>query len=183
MLKIGNLNFVPYEERSDLLAPPVIKKIQELNLPPEEAAVMEIDPALSDTAAFCERYETGLETAANCVIVKAKRAEREWYAALVLLATTRADVNSVVRKHLDARKVSFAPMEEAVRLTGMEYGAITPLGLPPEWPILIDSRVAESERVIIGSGLRASKLSVPGSFLSQIPQATVLANLAVPKQS
>lgn len=180
-ITMGKLTFLPWREREDLAAAPVTKALNELRNT-EEVLVSEIDSSLSDTAAFCEKYETGPETAANCVIVKAKRAEREWHAAVVILGTTRADINGAVRKHLDARKVSFAPMEEAVRLTGMEHGAITPVGLPADWPILIDSRVVESGRVIIGSGLRASKLSVPGSFLSQISQAAVLVNLAVLKQ-
>jgi hypothetical protein len=56
---------------------------------------------------------------------RARRAEREWFAACLVLATTRADVNGIVRKHLGARKISFAPMDNAVSLTGMEYGGIT----------------------------------------------------------
>jgi prolyl-tRNA editing enzyme YbaK/EbsC (Cys-tRNA(Pro) deacylase) len=92
-----------------------------------------------------------------------------------VLATTRADVNGIVRKHLDARKISFAAMDTAVTLTGMEYGGITPVGLPTDWPILVDQHVAERERVIIGSGVRGSKLLAAPNVLAALPSAEVLA--------
>ena len=112
---------------------------------------------------------------ANCVVVEARRAERTWHAACLVLATTRADVNGVVRKHLGARKISFAPMETAVSLTGMEYGGITPVGLPADWPILVDESVIGQDRVIIGSGIRGSKILVPTSVLASLPAAEVMA--------
>jgi prolyl-tRNA editing enzyme YbaK/EbsC (Cys-tRNA(Pro) deacylase) len=100
------------------------------------------------------------------------------YAACVVLANTRADVNTVVRKRLAARKASFAPMEDAVTLTGMEYGGITPLGLPTEWPILIDSAVLDRDVVVIGSGLRRSKIALPATALAEVPGAEVIDGLA-----
>lgn len=92
----------------------------------------------------------------------------------MVLATTRADVNGVIRRHMDARKISFAPMDDAVTLTGMEYGGITPLGLPEEWPVLVDEAVAAHPEVVIGSGVRRSKLAVPGSLLAGLKTAQVL---------
>jgi prolyl-tRNA editing enzyme YbaK/EbsC (Cys-tRNA(Pro) deacylase) len=56
----------------------------------------------------------------------------------------------------------------------MEYGGINPIGLPPPWPILIDDAVARQPQLIIGSGLRRSKLLVSGAFLAELPNATVL---------
>jgi len=137
--------------------------------------VSEIDPGLADTAAFCEHYEIGLDVSANCVVVEARRADRVWFAACVVLAITRADVNGIVRKHLDARKISFAPMDAAVSLTGMEYGGITPVGLPDDWPILVDRNVIDEDRVIIGSGIRGSKLLAATEVLASLPNAEVLA--------
>jgi prolyl-tRNA editing enzyme YbaK/EbsC (Cys-tRNA(Pro) deacylase) len=96
----------------------------------------------------------------------------------MVLASTRADVNGLVRRHLGARKVSFAPMEVAVAETGMEYGGITPVGLPASWPLLVDAGAAATDRVIIGSGIRASKLVMPGALLADLPKAEVLENLA-----
>jgi prolyl-tRNA editing enzyme YbaK/EbsC (Cys-tRNA(Pro) deacylase) len=95
----------------------------------------------------------------------------------MVLATTRADVNGLVRRHLEARRASFAPLEEAVAETGMEYGGITPIGLPATWPLLVDAAVAASPRVVVGSGLRRSKLTLPGKALSDLPNAVVLDGL------
>lgn len=139
--------------------------------------VSAIDGALSDTAAFCEKYQVGPERAANCVVLRAKRGEEVFYAACVILATTRADVNGLVRQVLDIKKVSFAPMENAVSLSGMEYGAITPIGLPAAWPILVDKAAADSESVIVGAGVRAAKLLVPGSLFASIPNVQILEGL------
>jgi prolyl-tRNA editing enzyme YbaK/EbsC (Cys-tRNA(Pro) deacylase) len=94
-----------------------------------------------------------------------------------VLATTQADVNNLVRKHLGAHRASFAPMDLAVAETGMEYGGITPVGLPAGWPILVDSAVAKAGRVVVGSGVRRSKLSLPGAALAGLPGAEVLDGL------
>ncbi|MCK2212823.1 YbaK/EbsC family protein [Actinomadura sp. ATCC 31491] len=165
-----SLHWVPVAERTDLLAEPVARAVSGV----EGVEVAGIDPDLADTAAFCERYGVTLDESANCVIVAARRGGETRYAACVVLATTRADVNGVVRRHLDARKASFAPMAEAVELTGMEYGGITPIGLPEEWPVLVDTRVAEHARVVIGSGVRHSKLALPGAALAGLKRAEVL---------
>ena len=142
---MGTLKTEPALTRPDLLAAPVVAALEvwpATRRPIDDILVAPIDPDLADTAAFCEAYEVGLDVSANCVIVAGKRGgEVTRYAACVVLATTRADVNGVVRKLLDARKASFAPMDEAVTLTGMEYGGITPIGLPADWPILVDARV------------------------------------------
>ncbi|HEY6646582.1 MAG TPA: YbaK/EbsC family protein, partial [Mycobacterium sp.] len=101
--------------------------------------------------------------------------DREWFAACLVLATTRADVNGIVRKHLGARKISFAPMDSAVSVTGMEYGGITPVGLPADWPLLVDLNVMDQQHVIIGSGIRGSKLLAATEVLASLPNAEVLA--------
>ncbi|MFC4909913.1 YbaK/EbsC family protein [Actinomadura gamaensis] len=164
------LDWIPATERPDLLAGPVAAAIADV----AGARVAEIDPELADTAAFCERYGVPLEISANCVVVAAKRGGEVSYAACMVLATDRADVNGVVRKHLGARKASFAPMAEATSLTGMEYGGITPVGLPADWPILVDAAVAEAAEVVIGGGVRGSKLLVPGKSLAALPGAEVI---------
>jgi prolyl-tRNA editing enzyme YbaK/EbsC (Cys-tRNA(Pro) deacylase) len=165
------LHWVSATERTDLLADPVARAVTNT----EGAEVAEIDPDLADTAAFCERYGVRLDESANCVVVAVKRGGETRYAACMVLATMRVDVNGVVRRHLDARKASFAPMSDAVELTGMEYGGITPLGLPDDWPILVDTHVAEHPRVVIGSGVRRSKLAVSGAALAGLKHAEVLA--------
>lgn len=169
----GTLHTWPASERLDLLAPPVARAITALGL--ADVRVAEIDPGLADTAAFCERYGVDLEASANCVVVSGTRGEQRRLAACVVLATTRVDVNGVVRRRLDARKASFAPMDEAVAATGMEVGGITPIGLPEGWPLLVDEAVAASGDVVVGSGVRRSKLVVPGELLAALPGAEVVA--------
>jgi prolyl-tRNA editing enzyme YbaK/EbsC (Cys-tRNA(Pro) deacylase) len=112
------------------------------------------------------------------VVIAGRRGDVTSYAACMVLATTRADVNGVVRKRLDARKASFAPMDDAVRLTGMEYGGITPIGLPADWPVLVDAAVLARDVVVIGSGIRASKLALPSAALATLPAAEVIEGLA-----
>jgi prolyl-tRNA editing enzyme YbaK/EbsC (Cys-tRNA(Pro) deacylase) len=178
MMQLGTLEFLPVGERFDLVASAVVDAITTSYN--EEIGVAEIDPNLSDTAAFCAHYEIPLERAANCVVLEAKRGEERYFAACVILASTRADINGVARKALDARRASFAPMDMAVSQTGMEYGAITPIGLPENWKILIDKAVADTESVIIGSGIRKSKLLLPGAILAKMPNVQVIEGLARP---
>ena len=181
-ITLGALSIVPAKEHPELMAQPVSDMLAGL-AGAERIGVAEIDSNLSDTAAFCEHYKVKMEQAANCVVLEAKRGEKTWYAACVILGSTRADVNGLARRTLDARKVSFAPMEQAVSQTGMEYGAITPVGLPSDWSILVDKAVADSDYVIIGSGIRKSKLVVPGSFLASLPNVQVLEGLGQPKNT
>ena len=171
-MQFGRLQFEPVEQNFDLVASPTQNMVTELGL--RGVQVSEIDESLADTAAFCEYYGIGLDVSANCVIVEAKRAEKVWYAACVILANTKADVNNGVRRYLDARKISFASMDKATTLTQMQYGGINPIGLPAGWPILIDKQVDAAKQVIIGSGLRNSKVLVPGKLLASLPNATVL---------
>ncbi|MGW4464505.1 YbaK/EbsC family protein [Micromonospora sp. NPDC004704] len=181
---MGTLQTEPARTRLDLLAPPVAVAVQgwpaDGSVPVDDILVAPIDATLADTAAFCAAYEVGLDVSANCVVVAGKRDGVTRYAACMILATTRADVNGVVRRQLDVRKASFAPMDDAVSLTGMEYGGITPIGLPSEWPILVDERVIDTKYVIIGSGVRHSKIAVPGRALATLPNARVVPDLARP---
>ncbi|MCW2726433.1 MAG: YbaK/prolyl-tRNA synthetase associated region [Frankiales bacterium] len=172
-----NLDLGPALDRSALLAPPVVAALRGWSRA-GDVRVAPIDAELADTAAFCAAYDVPLGRSANCVVVAAKRGGELRFAACMVLATTRADVNGLVRRHLDARKVSFAPMEQAVTLTGMEYGGITPVGLPAGWPVLVDAAVLAAGAVIIGSGIRGSKLELPGEALADLPGAVVLEGLA-----
>lgn len=179
MMQMGSLDVTPAGDRPDLVAPSTAHALAEWSRG-SEVGVCVIDPELADTAAFCAAYGVPLDASANCVVVAGRRAELERLAACVVLATTRADVNGVVRRWLDVRKLSFAPMDEAVTRSGMEYGGITPIGLPADWPILVDRRVVEAPRVVVGSGIRGSKLVLPGEALSALPSAVVLDDLAKP---
>jgi prolyl-tRNA editing enzyme YbaK/EbsC (Cys-tRNA(Pro) deacylase) len=170
---IGSLVTVPARDRPDLLGASVVAAVTAAGAP--DIYVAEIDPALADTAAFCARYDVGLDVSANCVVVAGRRGGETRFAACVVLATTRADVNGVVRRRIDARKASFASMDLAVAETGMEYGGITPVGLPEGWPLLVDEAVVSTPYVVVGSGLRRSKLVLAGADLARLPGAEVLA--------
>jgi prolyl-tRNA editing enzyme YbaK/EbsC (Cys-tRNA(Pro) deacylase) len=175
-LTLGSLQFKPVSDHPELLAPCVAAALLSL-FGAEGAGVAEIDPSAADTMTFCERYNVLPELSANCVVLQAKRGQKAWFAACVIAATTRADVNGAVRQILQARKVSFASMEEAVSLTRMEYGGITPIGLPDDWPLLIDKAVAEADCVIVGSGMRKSKVAIKGTLLAQLPSARIIEGL------
>ncbi|WP_344748050.1 YbaK/EbsC family protein [Kribbella aluminosa] len=166
---LGKLDWKPAAEVPELLAVPVRDALGDL---PAYAAP--IDAELADTAAFCAEYDVPMAASANCVIVLGKRAGEETHAAVLVLATGRADVNGVVRKHLGVRKISFAAQDDAVGSTGMEYGGITPIGLPADWPVLVDEAVVAAGPVVIGSGIRGSKILIDAAALAKLPAATVL---------
>jgi prolyl-tRNA editing enzyme YbaK/EbsC (Cys-tRNA(Pro) deacylase) len=174
---LGGLTTVPALDRTDLLAPPVAAALAAWP-GASGVGVVEIDPDLADTAAMTEAYDVSLLASANCVVVAGSRAGDERVAACVVRADTRADVNTRVRKLLDVRKASFLPMERAVEESGMEYGGITPVGVPEGWRLLVDERVVGIEVAIVGSGVRRSKLLLTGRAIAELPGAEVVEDLA-----
>jgi prolyl-tRNA editing enzyme YbaK/EbsC (Cys-tRNA(Pro) deacylase) len=172
------LTYHPALEQPDLLAPSVAAALRSLPWA-DQVRVAAIDPALADTAQFCDTYGVTPEESANCVIIAGKRGSDVTYAACMVTATTRADVNGLVRRHLNARKASFGAVDVVTELTGMEYGGITPIGLPDSWPVLVDGLVAKTPNVVIGSGIRGSKLWLPGHLLGELPGAEVVPGLGV----
>jgi prolyl-tRNA editing enzyme YbaK/EbsC (Cys-tRNA(Pro) deacylase) len=175
---LGTLTWQPALDRRDLLGASVAAALEAW---PHgvDVAVCAIDPALADTAAMTAAYQVPLSASANCVVVAGKRGGEERMAACVVRADTRADVNNLVRRALDVRKASFLPTERAVEDTGMEYGGITPVGLPAGWRVMVDARVVDIDVAVIGSGVRGSKLALPGALLARIPGAEVVADLGL----
>ncbi|WP_416972850.1 YbaK/EbsC family protein [Streptomyces sp. 4F14] len=150
------------------------------SVPAEQILYVDTDPEWADTAVFVEHYGRDLlEQSANCVVVAGKRGGETTLAACLVLSTTRVDVNGVVRRQLGARKASFAPMDTAVGESGMEYGGITPIGLPAAWPLLVDAAVVDLPWVLIGSGRRRGKLLVPGKAFGELAGAVVVEGLGV----
>jgi prolyl-tRNA editing enzyme YbaK/EbsC (Cys-tRNA(Pro) deacylase) len=176
---LGNLTTMPASHQPDLMATATRAALERLGWM-EQVGVVEIDADASDTAKSQERYGLPPDTLANCVVVGGKREGVERLAACMVLFTTRADVNGVVRRRLDVRKASFLSTDRVVELSGMEYGGINPIGLPEDWPVLIDRRVAEAGVVLIGSGIRGSKLLLPGALLASLPAAETFDGLGVP---
>src|SRR5690348_9302074 len=157
--RIGGLHSLPALDTPDLLAKPVAAALTDWPYA-AEVAVAEIDPELADTAALTSAYGLPLEASANCVVVAGRRGGEERVAACLVRADTRADVNNLVKRRLDVRKASFLPMDRAVAESGMEYGGITPVGLPKQWRLFVDASVLDVPAVLIGSGVRRSKLIV-----------------------
>ena len=176
----GNLDWTDWQQVGDTLVAEPVSDALGTWPRADHVRVAPIDPTLADTAAFCAEYGVAMDDSANCVVIAGRRGGETRYAACLVLATMRADVNGVVRRRIDARKASFAPMEDAVTLTGMEFGGITPIGLPAPWPILVDAAVLARDVVVIGSGLRRSKLALPSSALAELPNAEVLELASAP---
>ncbi|TQL03963.1 YbaK/EbsC family protein [Cellulomonas sp. SLBN-39] len=185
---LGSLTWERAVDRPDLLAERTHAMISGWAVVEPEVAdavlVAAIDPDLADTAAMTEAYDLPLAASVNCVLVAGRREGVERVAACLVRATTRADVNNAVKRLLDVRKASFLPMERATEESAMEYGGITPLGLPDGYRVLADARVAADVpdaggTVIIGSGVRRSKISLPGALLLRAPGVEVVDGLAL----
>ena len=177
MQMFGTLTLEPALEHPHLLGNPVRDALVAWEHS-GEVLVAEIDPALAETAAMSEHYEVPLAAGANCVVVMGRRDGEERTAACVVRADTRADVNNVVKRTLDVRKASFLGHDRAVTETAMEYGGITPIGLPAHWRLLVDAAVLDIETAIIGSGIRGSKLFLPGRVLGLLPRAETITGMA-----
>jgi prolyl-tRNA editing enzyme YbaK/EbsC (Cys-tRNA(Pro) deacylase) len=173
---VGRLTSVPVGSARDLVGAPVLAALERLDLL-DLVGVVEVDPDLSDTALTQEAYGLAPEALANCVVVAGRREGVQRVAACMVLASTRADVNNVVRRRLDVRKATFLGRDEAVQRTSMEYGGITPIGLPDDWAVLVDAAVAAQPVLVIGSGVRRSKLLLPGTMLAGLPTAETVESL------
>ncbi|GAA4624390.1 YbaK/EbsC family protein [Cellulomonas oligotrophica] len=185
---LGSLTWERAVDRPDLLAERTHAMISGWAVVEPEVAdavlVAAIDPDLADTAAMTEAYDLPLAASVNCVLVAGRREGVERVAACLVRATTRADVNNAVKRLLDVRKASFLPMERATEESTMEYGGITPLGLPDGYRMLADARVGTDVTdaggtVVIGSGVRRSKISLPGALLLRAPGVEVVEGLAL----
>ncbi|MGW6458130.1 YbaK/EbsC family protein [Streptomyces sp. NPDC055078] len=175
-------NARPAADCLDLLPSPVADAVRtwQGDVPADQLLYVDTDPEIADTAVFVEHYgQELLDQSANCVVVAGKRGGESTLAGCLVLSSARVDVNGAVRRQLGARKASFASMEAATGGTGMEYGGITPIGLPADWPLLVDSVVVDTPWVLIGSGRRRGKLIVPGKAFASLPGAVVLDALGV----
>lgn len=173
---------VPAPDCLDELTTPVAEAVRHWrgSVPAEQIVYVDTEPDWADTAAFVEHYGRELlDVSANCVVVAGRRAGVTTLAACLVLSSARVDVNGAVRRQLGVRKASFAPMDTATGETGMEYGGITPIGLPPNWPVLVDTAVADLPYVLVGSGRRRGKLLVPGKAFAELPGAVVLDGLGL----
>ena len=153
---------------------PILEQLDAIGEPYD---VIECDPAKADTAEFCAAYGYQMSESANAIIVVGKSDPRV-FAACVVLATTRLDVNGVVRRRLGTRKASFASADDTTSLTEMSIGGVTPFGLPADLRLWIDQRVMSLTRVIVGGGSRSRKIYVAPAALAKLPNSEVVESLA-----
>jgi prolyl-tRNA editing enzyme YbaK/EbsC (Cys-tRNA(Pro) deacylase) len=155
---------------------PVLDELHRLGI---EYTVMPCDPELADTAQFCEAYGIDPQNSANTIVVVGKSNPRV-YVACVLLATTRLDVNGVVRKRLGIRRTSFASADESAAMTGMIMGGVTPFGLPDDLPVWVDAAVMTRDRIVLGGGSRDRKVLVAPAVLESVASVEIVPDLATP---
>lgn len=180
-IPLGDRDWQRAIDRPGLLAPATHAALAAADAVPEVADLVLVsasDPDLADTAAYLAAYHVPIAASVNCVVIAGTRDGQERVAAAAVRADTRADVNHVMRRLLDVRRCSFMPMDVAVAGSGMESGGITPIGLPTGWPVYLDTRVADIPTALIGSGVRGSKLILPGALLCRSPGASVVEGLA-----
>lgn len=176
----NNLDFKKIEENRNLIAETTYDCIKNLFSKEEQENILvaEIDSEYMDGIKLCEHYNVDVKTGANCLICECKRGENKSYVALLVPTGYRYNMSSTVRKYTNSRMVSVAPLDYVLEKTKMEYGSINPIGLPEDWKIFIDPKVLEVERIICGSGLQKSKISLPSKYLLKLNNAEILENLA-----
>lgn len=176
-MKSNRLTFQSVLNHPELVSPSIFSLAQKMNN--SEIMVAEIDPAYMGGKELCEHYGVNPNEGANCVIVEAVYADHTNKVAVIVPVGYRADLNGLVRKHLGAKKISLANLETVLAETGMEYGSITPFGLPESYKILVDSRFMEKEKIVVGGGKQISKLLLPTSVFQMIG-AEIIENLSNP---
>lgn len=176
----NNLNFKKIKENKDLIAKSTFNCIKSLFSEEEQENILvaKIDSKYMDGIKLCEYYNIDKKTGVNCLICECKRKDIKSYVALLIPTGYKYNMSSTVRKHTNSRIVSVAPLEYVLEKTKMEYGSINPIGLPTEWKIFIDPKIMEVDRIICGSGLQKSKLSMPSKYLLKLPNSELLENLA-----
>lgn len=144
-----------------------------------EYELVPCDPALADTAAFCEAYGYSPDESANTIVVVGK-SDPPRLVACIVLATTRLDVNGAVRRRLGVRKASFASADDTMAATGMAIGGVTPFALPAQMEIWVDAEVMRRDRLILGGGSRSMKVLAQPATLAALANVTVVDDLATP---
>jgi prolyl-tRNA editing enzyme YbaK/EbsC (Cys-tRNA(Pro) deacylase) len=148
----------------------VVRRARELD---PEVEVIEIDPAFADTADFLAEYGYSAEESANCILVASRTGGEPVFAACLVQATRRLDLNRRSRLIVGARKASFATAEQTVAVTGMVPGGVTPIGLPDGLPLFVDTGVMAQERIIVGGGGRGVKLRLRPTSLADLADVVV----------
>lgn len=177
-MKFGNLEFKPILENKNLVSKNILEFIDNNFENKNEIFVVKIDHKYAGGEEFCEHYNIDKMDGFNCLIVSCKRKDVVKYCALLVPVGYRYDMSGVVKKYTDSRKVAVAPLDYVLEKTNMEYGSITPIGLPSEWKILIDSKINDVKYVVLGSGLKHSKLLINTKLLLSMNNVEVIDKIA-----
>lgn len=177
-MKIGNLEFSPLKENKSIIAENVLNFFINSDLI-DEIKVAEIDEQFIGGVELCEHYNIDKSQGANCLVVEGVRGESKTYCALIVPVGYKYNMSNIVRKEIGARIVSVANLEATLNITKMEYGSITPFGIPNNWLTFIDPLVLINEYIIMGSGLKKSKILIPSNILLSLPNSKILKGLAV----
>ncbi len=171
------LNFKPISENLNLVPDCILQLSEKLNIE-LKPMVTEIDKTFMGGKELCDHYNISPEDGANCVIVEVFKKEESFFVAIIVPVGYRADLNGIVKKHFDAKRVSLAPLEQVLKETEMEYGSITPFGLPSSYKILVDSKIMQKDKIIVGGGKQISKLYLPTKNFTETLGAEVIENLS-----
>lgn len=172
-----NLLFFPALKHKELLPQAVAAFIEKFDTNCQ-IKVAQINPEFADGDSLSREYDIPYEMEVNCLVVEGRRSDDKRYAALLVPYGKRAKTNATVKRPLDAAKLGFADLDYVVETTGMAFGAITPIGLPADWLILMDAALLEQEQLVVGGGLVQSKLLIPSSLLAKLPNVQVIEGLA-----
>ena len=178
-MKIGSLEFSTIIENKNLVPRCIYDFVSNWNdEEKQQFLVAKIDPAFADGNKLCEQYNIDKRIGFNCLIVECKRNDIVKYCALIVPIGYKYNMGSVVRKYTNSRVVSVAPLDYVLEKTGMEYGSITPIGLPKDWAILVDPLIKNQEQIIIGGGLVNSKISLSTELFLRIPNVEIVEGIA-----
>lgn len=173
----SKLDFKPIIENENLV-PSCIYEFVKKSINKDKFLVAEIDSNYADGEKLCQKYGIKKECGFNCLIVECKKRDNISHYALIVPIGYKYNMGSVVRKYTNSRVVSVAPLDYVLEKTNMEYGSITPIGLPSDWKILVDPLIKNQEYIVIGGGLVKSKISLPTNIFLKLPNVEIVDGIA-----
>ena len=171
------LEFVSVASHPEYVAPKMLSFLKSHELT-GKIQVAQIDPQYADGKKLSEAYGVDINQELNCLAFAGKRDGQIRYEAVVVPYGKRVNSGAVLKHAMDATKPSFANLDDVIAMTCMEFGSITPVGLPDDWQVLIDSSVKELDEVIIGGGHVDAKFKTKPQILAQLPHAKFVDQLA-----
>lgn len=171
------LDFQPIINHPDLVHDSMYKFMEKHHLI-DQFKVARIDPKYANDPRLDDVYEVDPYLRLKCIVFMGVRRKVDKYAAVVVQNPYKVDSGSLLHHAMDVSKVSFGNLDDVIKQTDMEFGSITPVGVPEFYQILIDSRVKKIPDVILGSGQVNSKLMTTLQALESLPNARYVDGLA-----